>query len=100
MQAPAPEAVSFLNKQTCCRCNADKVHELARATSMSSARQAPSALEDVREVMRAALLPSMPQILDQYGKDDTKRPAQLAGSILLHFWIGACASGVFSSQAC
>ncbi|KAK9805954.1 hypothetical protein WJX73_008204 [Symbiochloris irregularis] len=64
----------------------------AIARAISEERQQ-RCLADVRDHMRAALLTSFNQIMEQHKNADDSRPAQMAGHILLHFWIGASAAG-------
>ena len=82
-----------------CRCTREEIAAAAQHMQLhlplspsGEPRAAPNTVDAVA-VMRAALLPPARQVCqDHMGQEDT-RPAQLAGHLLLHFWIGACDAG-------
>lgn len=82
------------------RCQPQEVaKELGHTTDTATLPERPS-LGDVRAIMRTALLPSAASICDAHLQANSRRPAQLAGHLLLHFWIGASAACALSRLGC
>lgn len=81
------------------RCDAGEMMRYAQdqaiAQVISEERQQ-RRLADVRDRMRMALLTSFNHILEQHKDAENSRPAQLAGHILLNFWIGASAARAYA----
>ena len=50
--------------------------------------------------MHKALLPPARQVCQAHLQSDDSRPAQLAGHLLLHFWIGASAACEWDPLTC